>query len=27
MPLAACLGHGPDELVALGGGASVRPKM
>ncbi|HEX9427073.1 MAG TPA: arginase [Candidatus Polarisedimenticolia bacterium] len=26
MPLAACLGHGPDELVALGGGASVRPE-
>lgn len=26
MPLAACLGHGPDELVAIGGGASVRPE-
>jgi arginase len=26
MPLAACLGHGPEELVALGGGASVRPE-
>lgn len=26
MPLAACLGQGPDELVAIGGGASVRPE-
>ena len=26
MPLAACLGHGPEELVAVGGGASVRPE-
>jgi arginase len=26
MPLAACLGHGPEELVAIGGGASVRPE-
>ncbi len=25
MPLAACLGHGPEELVAIGGGASVKP--
>jgi arginase len=25
MPLAACLGHGPAELVAVGGGASVQP--
>jgi arginase len=25
MPLAACLGHGPAELTAIGGGASVRP--
>jgi arginase len=25
MPLAACLGQGPEELVALGGGASVEP--
>ena len=24
MPLAACLGHGPAELTAIGGGASVR---
>ncbi len=24
MPLAACLGHGPEALVAVGGGASVR---
>jgi arginase len=26
MPLAACLGQGPQELTALGGGASVRPE-
>ena len=26
MPLAACLGHGPEELVAVAGGASVRPE-
>jgi arginase len=26
MPLAACLGQGPRELVAIGGGASVRPE-
>ena len=26
MPLAACLGQGPEELTALGGGASVRPQ-
>lgn len=26
MPLAACLGRGPSELVAIGGGASVRPE-
>jgi arginase len=26
MPLAACLGQGPEELVALAGGASVRPE-
>ena len=26
MPLAAVLGHGPDELVAVGGGASVEPE-
>ena len=25
MPLAACLGHGPEELVAVGGGASLQP--
>lgn len=26
MPLAACLGHGPEELVRIGEGASVRPE-
>ena len=26
MPLAACLGQGPEALVAIGGGASVRPE-
>jgi arginase len=26
MPLAACLGQGPEELVRIGGGASVRPE-
>jgi arginase len=26
MPLAACLGQGPEELIAVGGGASVRPR-
>jgi arginase len=26
MPLAACLGQGPEELIAVGGGASVRPQ-
>jgi len=26
MPLAACLGHGPQELVEAAGGASVRPE-
>jgi arginase len=26
MPLAACLGQGPESLVAIGGGASVRPE-
>lgn len=26
MPLAACLGHGPQELVEVAGGASVRPE-
>ncbi|HEU4401480.1 MAG TPA: arginase [Candidatus Polarisedimenticolia bacterium] len=26
MPLAACLGQGPQELVAIAGGASVRPE-